>query len=386
MAKNRLWYPTSEQEILLKISLADNREEAQSHWEQWNSRNSIFHMQSESYLLLQSAISNLLSLGVPIEPKLRNISHKTAVRNLIVIRVAQLIAGEFSKNKIPLYALKGLALFASGIYEHSDMRAMHDIDLYVSDHYHKRALKILLSAGWTKSSEDGHSVVLAQQGFPGKLDLHRKPLWFKLTPRVIANIEKDTEIFSFKDNPIRIMKPELQLVHIIVHGARWGVNDYSSNTTTGAPHLRWIIDAHYLIKKYHLDWQCVLEWAKTFEAVIQVKDALELLQRDFKIAIPSSVIVKLKNIPKTRTQKLHAKYSMAYKTPKYFKIPRSLQASFHAWLLQNRTPEYINALTPSAYIREFGKFLKVGFSLDKKQSIPAFIIKKILSKPKLLFP
>ena len=383
--KKPLWYPTQEQELLLKTSLAENRDEAQSHWEKWNSGNSIFALQSESYLLLQSAISNLLFQGVPLPQKLKNISHQTAVRNLVAIQTAQQIAEEFSKNKIPLYALKGLALFAKGIYQHSNMRAMYDIDLYVNDHYHKKALKILLSAGWIASESDrvDHSVVLTRQGFPGKLDLHCKPVWFQLTPRVIANIEKDTEIISFKGNPLRIMKPELQLVHILIHGARSGINDYSS---TGTPHLRWIIDAHYLISNKNLNWERFLNWVQIFEAGIQIKEAFELLQKQFKIAIPSSVMAKLKNMPKTRTQKLHARYSMAYTRPKFFKIPRNLRASFHAWLLLSYEAAYINNLSFNAYIGEYRLYLQKGFSLDKNQSITLFIIKKILSKPRLLLP
>lgn len=383
--KKPLWHPTSEQEILLKISLAENRGEAISYWKQWSSRNSITDLHRESYLLLQSAISNLLTLKVPITSKLRNISRHTTARNLVNIQAARQIAEEFSKNKIPLYVLKGLALYASGIYKHSNMRAMYDIDLYVNEKYHKKALKILSSKGWiaSESVRADHSITLTRLSFPSNLDLHKRPVWFQLTPKVIANIEKDTQIISFNGSPLRIMKPELQLVHILVHGARCGINDYSS---TEIPHLRWIIDAHYLIKKYPLDWQRVLEWTKAFEAVIQVKDALELLEKHFKIAVPRHVIQKLHTMPKTRTQKLHARYSMAYTPPAFFKIPRNLRASFHAWLLLNRTPAYINALTFNRYIGEFGKFLKVGFSLDKNQSVTTFIIKKILSKPRLLIP
>lgn len=383
--KKPLWHPTQEQEIFLKICLAENKDEAQSLWEQWNSKNIISNLQSESYFLFLSAISNLLHQGVPLPQKLRNISNKTAVRNLVAIRTAQQIAGEFSKNKIPLYALKGLALFTAGIYQHSNMRAMYDIDLYVNERHHEKALNILMSAGWIiyEPGRVDHSVVLARKGFPGKLDLHRKPVWFQLTPKVIADIEKDNEIISFKGTPLRIMKPELQLVHILIHGARCGTNDYSSTQT---PHLRWIIDTHYLIKNKKINWQRVLKWANDFEAVIQVEEALGFMEKHFKIMIPAYVTRKLNAMPKTLTQKLHARYSMAYTQPKSFKIPRRLQASFHAWLLLNRTPAHINALTFTSYMGEFGQFLKEGYFLDKNQSVVSFVIKKVLSKPKLLLP
>lgn len=383
MAKNRLWYPTLEQEILLKTAMASNADEAQAYWKRWRSKNSIVHLQDESHLLFLSAISNLLFQGVPLSQKLRNVSRHTTIRSLVAICVVQQIAGEFTKYKIPLYALKGLALYAGGVYPRKDTRAMYDIDLYVNNKYYNTALKILLKAGWVKSADDGHSVSLISNSLPCKVDLHRRPVWFQLTPHVISKIEKDTEIISFKGNPLRIMKPELQLVHILVHGARCGINDYSS---TGTPHLRWIIDAHYLITTRPLDWQRVLEWTQALEAVIQVKDALELLQQHFKIVVPAHVMRHLNTIPKTLTQKLHARYSMTYTQPKFFKIPRNLRASFHAWLLLNRTPAYINTLTFNTYIGEFGQFLKVGFSLDKNQSITTFIIKKTLSKPSLLLP
>ncbi|MGE5042396.1 MAG: nucleotidyltransferase family protein [Candidatus Levyibacteriota bacterium] len=385
LTKKPLWHPTREQEILLKISLAENRGEAQLLWGQWSAESSISRLQNESYLLLKSAISNMLSLGVPLSKKVKNISHQTAVRNMVAIRNAQQVAREFAKNKIPLYALKGLALYVSGIYSHSHMRAMHDVDFYINGNYLEKALKILQSSGWiiTESNKAGYSVVLALPGFPGKIDLHYRPIWFQLAPGVIASIEKDTETILFKGSPLRIMKPELQLVYILVHGARCGINDYSS---TQIPHLRWIIDAYYLLGKEGINWKHFLNWVKLFEAGIQVNEALKLLQERFKIPVPPSVVAELKNMPKTRRQKLHARYCMAYAQPRLFKIPRRLRASFHAWLLLNRTPAYINSLTFKKYTKEFGLFLKEGFSLDKNQSISLFILKKILSKPRLLLP
>lgn len=387
MARKRpLWHPTTDQEILLRICLTDNKNEAIKYWKQWKNTNNISNLQNESYLLLQSAISNLLLLGVPLSQKLRNISRHTTARNLVAMHISQKLAKEFNKHKIPLYAMKAVALYAKDIYPHGNTRAMNDIDLYVNDTYFKSALNSMLKANWVKVTYDNHSVSLVSNSFPCKVDLHRKPVWFQLSPQVISKIEQDTEIISFKNSKLRIMKPELQLVHILIHGARYGVNDYSSNTSSGAPHLRWIIDSHYLIKTYQIDWKKVKKWSKSFETVIQVKEALKLLQQSFNIPIPSDVITDLEKMPKTRTQKLHAYYSMAYAQPKLFKIPRHLRASFHAWLLQNHTPGYINTLTFNTYMKEFGHFLKAGFSLDKNQSIPKFIVKKILSKPKLLLP
>lgn len=383
MSKRPLWHPTLEQELLLKMSLVDNLNEAKSYWKQWESSNNISDLQVESYLILQSAICNLLRLGAGLPQKMRRISHHTSVRNLVVLKTAQKITGEFSNHKIPLFALKGLALYAAGIYPRSNMRAMHDIDLYVNENHHKKAIEILTAGGWSISAKYDHAVVLTRKGFPGSLDLHQRPVWFRLSPKIVSLMENDTESITLGDGKVSTMKPELQLAHLIIHGARGGANDYSAATIS---HLRWIIDIHYLIKGKKINWKRLLIWAKKLEAGMQISNALDYASSNFGVEIPEFILDELRSIPKTRIQKLHAHYSMTYTEPKFFKIPRRLQSSFHAWLLFNRSPEYINSLNFKNYMSEFGQFLREGFSLSKNQSIASFIIKKILTKPRLLLP
>lgn len=227
-------------------------------------------------------MANLRRL-LPEDPWVRDNPHFLTLCELkarSTLESAQTTLRTLEEASVPTLALKGLALGVS-VYPSPGLRTVSDLDILVAGSDLGRAVEALLGKGFRSGAaaprtrgelRANHAQVLvpARRHEP-TLDLH----WHVLAS---ARADDDDAYFWKEARPLKVgaattlsLRPEDQLLHVLVHGVRW----------TRVPHVRWVADAALILRAAQgaFDAERFLEGMKRFDAVVPVQEGLREVAR-----------------------------------------------------------------------------------------------------------
>jgi hypothetical protein len=169
------------------------------------------------------------------------------VRNQLLWREAEAVVARLNSARIPVLALKGLALLTAYGFDWG-LRPMHDVDIMVPRASLDEALEALSTEGWlplehrttqwirTRGASRAHSVGFAR-GDNGQLDLHWHVLSESVGPRADAAFWSSAVGGHVLNTPVRFLQPADLLLHVIAHAV----------TGPNPPEAQWIADVCHVV-------------------------------------------------------------------------------------------------------------------------------------------
>ena len=217
-----------------------------------------------------------------------------------------------AQQDIDIVLLKGMA-YIELYYRNFGLRPMNDIDILIRIKDLSKTLNMLKKIGfeptdqlWCNFDEE-YTYIRHGAGFHHPemeidIDLH----WHILPEN--RGIEDDNAIWRRKkefdiEGGVKCFTLEAtdHLLHTCLHGFKWNP----------IPSLRWIADALMILKHEDIQWQILIDEAKTREMGYTLGKALEYLKREYNASIPVPVVDELMSCPMSRREKIgkHARYS-----------------------------------------------------------------------------
>jgi len=202
----------------------------------------------------------------------RGVRRLTAVHTMTALRDLERHLQTFEGLGIEPVVLKGTAL-ALTVYDSLSQRWFADLDLLVAPSDWDRVADAYRRDGWTPEHDDfgGNHGVNLRRG-DEVLDLHRLvhseiviPGHLDRTMSILSTTLAERALPSGRQ--VRVLAPSDALLHTLVHG-----------TQRLLPHnLRWVVDAHRLIERTAIDWDRLIDLARTFRLSPLIHDALVFL-------------------------------------------------------------------------------------------------------------
>ena len=283
-------WPTADQVLLLRAGLFE-REAALEAWTRWRATNNLDTADRGSIRLFPLVYRNLGpdAFGEQDRSLLKGAYRATWFRNQVIIGRAAAAVRELHEAGIRTMLLKGVALAVSH-YHDPGIRPMDDIDVLVPAHDHTRALGVLERAGWSPGPEpDGPSPhATSLHGGDGlSIDLHRFALAPPAADEGFWSASVEIELLGV---PTRTLCAADQLLHVILHGARWN----------RIPPVRWLADAAMIERSSgpELDWERVVAEAIRRRGTITLEAALEHLVEAVAFDVPAWALALLRTAPR----------------------------------------------------------------------------------------
>lgn len=240
--------------------------------------------------------NRLLQLGItdPDFNRYRGVQRRSWAINKMLFLSAADVVNRLGTEKIPVLALKGIAL-ALRYYENMSLRPMDDFDLLVHPADTLRALDLLEQIGWRSAPGQLRprnrtdlavraACALGQPRNPvAQLDLHWQLLWGRYSAEADAALWEQAVRFEFNGAHCFVPCAADLLVHVCAHGTKW--ND--------TQHLRWVIDAALLIRSDQVDWEHVCRQAERLGLSLPLAETLDYLSCTMDVVVPRSVIQSL---------------------------------------------------------------------------------------------
>lgn len=362
-------FPNPQQELLLKACLLTG-DEAIAAWKKWQANNEIEQLDRGSYRLLPLLHHNLTELQIadPRIDELKKIYQNTLIKNQLLFASAARLFKVLQEHAVGIYLLKGSALSLL-CYHDPGLRPMDDIDILIDIDKVFPVMQLLEQEGWqaksfasTKQITPGYLLLRHGHGFKKHfaMDLH----W-----HVLSECCDQDDDMDFKQRSIPLQFQGLQvhtlsytdhLLHTIVHGIKWDPT----------PSIRWIADAIYIINsaKSDLDWQLLVNEAEKRRLILEVKTALEYLQKNFNV-VPDTILTHLEKLPVKK-----AEYrEFAFKArPKSRSLFITIQ---QVWYQHTRKTKHANLIYR---IFTLPKFLQMLWGLDSVWKVPVHFFHTVL--------
>lgn len=226
--------------------------------------------------------------GFPAEilPPLREMTRKTLVDNLVLLRALRDVASALSEEGLGFVLLKGASLLGF-LYPEIQLRPMTDVDLLIRGKDWPKVSETLRARGYRMPAPDSeryyaehwyHQLVESSQVPPTYLEFH----WN------LESVERsriDPEELIHEAVPCRIEgEPYLRLTddHLVVHLCVHLAHHYES------PALVWVIDLKRLIQAGSLDWERISCLAKAWAVRNCVAYSLAYVERVFPGTLPAA--------------------------------------------------------------------------------------------------
>ena len=304
--KRQSWYPSGDEELLLKAALW-NQEEALQAWDSWVAHNNMGKAGNRLYPLGALVYHNLKDkIREPYTDKLKGIGRFIWFKNQLLFSKIKPILKAIEKEKIPILLLKGATL-ALGYYENIGLRTMEDIDIFVPRQEAMRVMGIVEKCGWKRFNiwrlfgeeliRKRHSVGFSN-GKGQAMDLHWEGLWCSYKSNVDDWLWQAAQDFIFEGVPVKILTPSDQFFHVCIHGAQ-------RQAWINSQDIKWIPDAMRIIKGSSLDWDRVIELCRDSRVTLQMKEAVNYLYFYLKAPIPAQVLEKFDGVALTRMERMH---------------------------------------------------------------------------------
>ena len=309
-----------EQVLLLKAALFP-ASEALSYWQIWKKARRLdqFVVTSETLLpsifdpldvdsqrLMPMVYRNLEKSDDPLIPHLRGIYRYTWLSNQRFLAKMKQVIGALQQASIDTIVLKGIPLSLQ-YYGDMGVRMMNDLDVMIPTAQAEQALRVLKQAPTALNS--------SQFEYKHRHILHAMHLWD--TQKVDVDLhwhlliqhtypEADTPFWVARqpitlasDLQTHTLSPTHQLFHNLVHGFSWAQGC--------APIIRWIADSYVIYTKPDVlvDWHDLLNLAERYQVRYPIRQALRLLQAEFRLTLPVDVRERLEQMVLNPTEKAY---------------------------------------------------------------------------------
>lgn len=305
-------WPSADEEQLLQAALLQGNEARQALYA-WTSHVDVARLDHASKRLLPLLHHNTTTQGIRVNDQLAALLKRryylTWGTNQIVFHTLSEILRHFHEAGIATMLLKGTAL-AVAYYHDYGLRPMDDFDVLVPADQMSRATDVLRKSGWKMMprraeyvTEDYLSIVHSHP-FRKKDSLECDLHWHVLPECCRADDDKDfwqkavpIEVNGF---PTCILHPADQVLHICVHGLRWGAKRS----------IHWISDAMRVLRQAEqgFDWERLLEQAQQRRLILPIREALTYLATNFQAPIPPDILQRWQALPVSRMEQFEYRY------------------------------------------------------------------------------
>lgn len=298
--------PSAEQMLLLRAALLPGPE-ARKAALAWLAAVDIDRIDLASQRLLPLLHGRLRELEIedPRLPMIQGIKKRAWYINTLLLRRAGEVLGLLTQAGIEAMALKGIALTIA-YYRDASVRPTSDVDLMVRYHDAPAALETLRRGGWRilegeVASADSvkpaltyaHAMHLVNP-LGQDLDLHWHLLTFSHGADTDADFWAASSHITVQGQPVRILDPADQLLHVCVHGSGWDL----------VSPIRWIPDALVILRTApQLDWDRLFFQAQKRQLTLIMSEALKYLQQNFGDCVPPPVLSRFADTQTSRFER-----------------------------------------------------------------------------------
>jgi hypothetical protein len=297
------FWPTPEQELLLKASLLTGKD-ATTAWKNWAAAINFDLLDTGSQRLLPLLYKNLVEHGIqhPAIQVYKGFYRMTWYKNNLLSRRITGVLSLLDSHGIPSILLKGAALVVL-YYKDWALRPMSDFDVLVPEEDALKTIDLLYSSGWKPADlkpgipdlQTTHACTLVDASGT-ELDLH----WWIMHETGMAEVDA-----SFKSAAMQIdfngirtcaLSHTDQLFHILAHGSRW--NEI-------AP-MRWIPDALMILREagMHIDWGRLLDESRRRYMVLPIQKTLLYIYEVFDAPVPADTMRLLTKMKPLMSERL----------------------------------------------------------------------------------
>jgi hypothetical protein len=223
---------------------------------------------------------------------------RTAARNAALFDRGRKLIEDLDTAGVETLVLKGAALVPR-YYRDPGLRPMADLDILIPIKAFFPALAALQRAGWRPHRTVTPSLVRTTHAAPFTTadgfvcDLHWRVFPEPGPPGAEAALWAASVDVDFYGTKTRALSSTDQLLHVCLHGARWGP----------VPAIWWIVDAVAIIRAGDVDWDRLVSQAVTYRFVLRLRDALRYL-RTLGAAVPADILGTLETVPASALERL----------------------------------------------------------------------------------
>jgi hypothetical protein len=304
---NREFWPTRQQELLLRAALLEGKE-ALKAWQEYGSYIDIRKLDPGSLRILPLLYRNLSSHGVkhPQMREFRAVYRLMWFKNQMLFHNMAPLLRSFHDAGMQTMILKGAALTLLH-YGDYGLRPMNDFDVLIQKKQASAAIQLLMKLGWTSivskqpeafterylRAKHAH---MFKNSADHALDLH----WYTLDECRYEGADDD---FWYGAVSVRVqdvstyaLNPTDQLLHTCVHGAQ----------VNSVPPFRWVADATTIIStsQPEIDWNRLVGQARKRHLILPLRDTLSYLRDVIHTPIPSAVMQDIQSMPIARGERI----------------------------------------------------------------------------------
>ena len=247
---------------------------------------------------------NLKKHGIehPVLHELKGHQQQTWFANQRLLHQSEQVLRLLHEQSIPTMLLKGACLLLTS-YDSYGLRPMSDIDILVPDSEALRAYELLTAHGWHMTEADRAPTsrfglipgINLEDHAGGGMDLHWFASWQSCYAGADTRFWERAVSQDLNGIPIHVPCPEDNLLHTLIHGARWNAI---------AP-IRWITDALAILRSAEsLNWQIFINEARQRKLTAALTEMLAYLHDTHAAPIPADVLRALQQTGKSPGERL----------------------------------------------------------------------------------
>ncbi|MEJ0001893.1 MAG: nucleotidyltransferase family protein [bacterium] len=309
-------FPDKDEQLFLDLLLCADKD-FPLLWDAWKNAVAFDAVDHGTLRLLPLLAIRLKKLNMqdPLLGRIRGVYKLAWVKNQGLLDAMAKTVALLEENRIPVLLLKGIPLLIEA-YKDEGARFLGDSDVLVHPENAKRAITLMLGAGWKLKtrqfpkldhfSDESLPRIVKEITFMNEqrmeIDMHWRIFEAKggIDERetVLArDVWGHARAFAYKEKQYRTLRAEDMLIHVIVHGAE------------GAPvkTLHFVTDAVYLIRTLPIDWDLFLEKTKKYGFEVEIYMAFRYLLNSNFISLPEPAKAAILALP-LESQKVRAYY------------------------------------------------------------------------------
>jgi hypothetical protein len=291
-----LCWPSGEQRLLLECLFLPEPERARAAFADWRARTALDRMSGGSLALMPLLHFRLAELGAsdPLSARLKGAHRYHWCRGQVLLREAMAAVDALAAARIPVLALKGLAVLPYYGGDHG-RRPMSDVDLLVPRADGAAALRALTGEGWllapplaglaiADAVERYHGVALTRG--TAEIDLHWASLIEDTSERGDARLWQRARARQVQGRTLLFPSPTDLLFHVCVHGARW----------SRAGSVIWVADCVRILNgvgAHAIDWSSLIDEAVTRHLQLPLRETLRFVAEALGAVVPAEVVPAL---------------------------------------------------------------------------------------------
>lgn len=297
-------FPNHAQSLLLKACLLSGDEMLAAYTEWKHLVDFETDIEHGSFRQLPLLYYNLNKHGIndSLMPRLKGIYRQAWSKNQILFHKTGRVLQLLQDAKIPAIVLKGVALSVLA-YKNFAVRPMADMDIMVAPDKAEETFAYLKKNGWQSLDEihdkynlsNNKSITLVNKE-KLELDLHWYPFDECMGLMQQNDFWDQAVPLEVSGQKTLVLCPADELLLTFVHGLM----------PNPEPPIRWIADSMSIMNApdIEVDWNRLIEYAKKFSVIIQVKEALKYLTENFRANVPAAVYETIMGIKPTFADKL----------------------------------------------------------------------------------